>query len=213
MKKKIIIVGAGGYGREILYLTKTILKYSEEYKGYSIAGFINDKLDALDNVDCDYKILGTIQDWKVSSDEVFVMALSSPSGKEKLAKLLKSKGAKFLTLIHPQAFISEKVVFGEGCIVTYRSSVGACTVIGDFVNLAGCMVGQDAVIGDYSTITGFANVTSAKIGKRVFIGSHSVILNNLKIGDDAFICAGSIVFSNIKSGVKVIGYPAKKANF
>lgn len=209
--KDLIIVGAGGFGREALYLAKYIKESRNEQ--WNIKGFIDDNLGALDGVKCDYKVIGTIKNWQVSFNEVFVMGISSPVAKEKVVILMKSKGAHFLTLIHPMALIYENAEIGEGCVVGGRSVVGDCAIVGNFVNLAGCLVGQDAKIGDYSTITGFANVTTAKIGKRVFVGSHAVVLNGRKVGDDVFVCAGSIVFSNVKAGTKVIGNPARRMDF
>jgi len=205
--KDLIIVGAGGFGREALFIAKTINKIEHEW---NIKGFINDIPDALDGVRCSHSIIGTIKDWIPSENEVFVIGISSPKGKEKVTGILKSKGAKFITLIHPAAIVSDEASIGEGCIIGARASVGGGAVIGNFVNIAGSMVGQDAVIGDFSTTTGFANITNAHLGKRVFVGSHAVIMNKRKIGDDAYVCAGSIVFNNVKSGIKVFGNPAKK---
>lgn len=208
--KDIIIVGAGGFGREAVTLIQAINKVEPQY---NILGFINDIPDALDGINIPYKILGSIQEWQPKENEYFIMGIASPAGKEKVATKLKEKGAKFETLIHPAALISDYAEIGEGCVIGGRSSVGACTKIGNFVHIAGTMVGQDAIIGDYSTTTGFANITNAQLGKRVFVGSHAVILNRLKVGDDAFVCAGSIVFSNVKANTKVIGNPAKRINF
>lgn len=205
--KDLIIAGAGGFGREALALAKTL---NEIEPRWNIKGFINDIPDALDGVKCSHGIIGTIKDWEPKENEVFVMGISSPIGKEKVADALKAKGAKFVTLIHPLALISDYVEIGEGCIIGGRSSIGGGAILGDFVNLAGCMVGQDAEIGEFSTVTGYANITNAKLGKRVFVGSHAVILNKRNVGDDAYICAGSIVFSNVKAGMKVFGNPAKK---
>ena len=205
--KDLIIAGAGGFGREALSLAKTLNNIEPRW---NIKGFINDIPDALDGVKCSHGIIGTIKDWIPSENEVFVMGVSSPAGKEKIASILKSKGAQFITLIHPYAIVNEYVTMGEGCIINGRSSIGDGAILGDFVNLAGSMVGQDAEIGDFSTTTGYANITNAKLGKRVFVGSHAVILNKRKVGDDAYICAGSIVFSNVKPGIKVFGNPAKK---
>jgi len=205
--KDLIIAGAGGFGREALALAKTLNNIEPRW---NIKGFINDIPDALDGVKCSHGIIGTIKDWQPSDNEVFVMGVSSPAGKEKIASILKSKGAQFITLIHPYAIVNEYVTMGEGCIINGRSSIGDGAILGDFVNLAGSMVGQDAEIGDFSTTTGYANITNAKLGKRVFVGSHAVILNKRKVGDDAYICAGSIVFSNVKPGIKVFGNPAKK---
>ena len=205
--KDIIIAGAGGFGIEAVEIINAINKVCPEWR---IKGFINDIPDALERKNCDYSIIGTINDCQPQKDEYYIVGISSPKGKEKVATLLEERGAKFATLIHPAALVSEKASIGKGCVIGGRSSVGANTIIGNFVHLAGSMVGGGAIIGDYSTTTGFANITNAQLGKRVFVGSHAVILNNKKIGDDAFICAGSIVFNNVKAGTKVFGNPAKR---
>lgn len=208
--KDLIIVGAGGFGREAYGLAKRINK---ENLQWNIKGFINDIPDALDGIKIDIGIIGTIKDWIPSENEVFVLGIASPEGKEKVSNLLKSKGAKFISLIHPTAIVGDYVELGEGCVISGGSSIGSCAKIGNFVHIAASMVGQDAEIGDFSTTTGFANITNAKLGKKVFVGSHAVIMNKLKVGDGAFVCAGSIVFSNVKPGMKVFGCPAKKFRF
>lgn len=206
---EIIIVGAGGFGREALYLIKQINKVKPSW---IIKGFIDDNLDALDGIQCDHKVIGKISDWQPNDNEVFAIGIASPRVKEIVTNKLKGKGANFETLISPYAHICDYSKIGEGCIVTSGSMIGDCVKMGNFVNVASAMIGQDSTINDFSTITGYVNVASAHIGKRVFVGSHSVILNGRKIGDDAFVCAGSIVFNNVRPGLKVIGNPAKKVN-
>lgn len=201
--KDLIIVGAGGFGREAYYLAKTINKWN-------IKGFIDDNVNALNGVKCECKIIGTIKDWNVSNNEEYVIGISSPKVKEYVVNCLKDKGAKFITLIHPRAIVYESATIGEGCVIGGMSNIGDNAKVGSFVNVAGSIIGQDSFIDDFSTTTAFVNIADAKIGKRVFIGSHSVILNGKKVGDDAFICAGSIVISNVKPGTKVFGNPAKR---
>lgn len=208
--KDLIIVGAGGFGREALYLALVINRHNPQW---NIKGFIDDNQKALDAVRCDYPIIGKISEWQPKPNEVFAMGIASPKAKEKLSKSLIERGAEFVTLIHPRAVIQPFTHVGIGSIIGHSASIGDNVAIGNFVNIMGSMIGQDSIIGDYSTTTGFTNVASAKIGKRVFIGSHAVILNHLTVGDDAYICAGSIVFSKVKPGTKILGYPAKKIDF
>lgn len=204
--KKLIIVGAGGFGIEAYYLAKSINKKSPTW---DILGFLSDVPDVLSGHKIDVPIIGTIQDWEPSDDEYFVIAISSSNAKERLYNHLKSKGAKFAVLIAPTALVCPTAEIGEGTVITGYSTVGDEASIGKCVHIAGSMVGAHAEIGDFSTTTGFANITNAKLGKRVFVGSHAVILNNISVGDDAFVCAGSIVFSKVKPGKKVFGNPAK----
>jgi len=200
--RELIIVGAGGFGREAYYLAKVIGKWK-------IKGFIDDNLNALDNINIGSRVLGSITDWIPSDNEVYAMGVSNPKIKEAIVMQLLEKGAKFVSLIHPRAIIYESAEIGQGCIIGGMSNIGDAAKIGDFVNVAGSIVGQDSIVGDFSTTTAFVNLAGARIGKRVFIGSHSVVLGK-SVGDDAYICAGSIVLSNIKPGIKVMGYPAKK---
>ena len=202
--KNLIIVCAGGFGREVYYMAKEIGKWN-------IKGFIDDNMHVLDGMDIAVPLLGSISSWKVSEDEVFALGVSSPATKEKIVEIMKAKGASFETLISPRAHIIETATIGEGCIV--NGSIGDRVKIGNYVNIMGSMIGQDSTIGDYSTTTGYTNIASAHLGRRVFVGSHAVVLNGKKVGDDAFICAGSIVFSNVKAATKVFGNPAKRMIF
>lgn len=202
--KDLIIVCAGGFGREVYYMAKEIGKWN-------IKGFIDDNLHALDGVNIALPIIGTIKDWIPLENEVFALGVSNPKTKESIVRIMRAKGAKFETLISPRANIIETAIIGEGSII--NGSVGDCVKIGVFVNVMGSMIGQDSTIDDFSTTTGYTNIASAHLGKRVLCGSHSVVLNGLKVGDDAYIFAGSIVFSKVKAGTKVFGNPAKRMDF
>jgi len=206
--KDLIIVGAGPTGRERLDAIKKINRIE---KRWNIKGFLSDDLDVLNGVECDYLIIDTIVDYLPQENDVFVCGIAQPKDKEKVVNLLKKKGAKFETIIHPKSNIGEFVTCGEGCYI--YGTVSPNAQLGSFVSIMGSMIGGGAVIGDYSTTTGYANVTSAKIGKRVFVASHAVILNNITVGDDAYIGAGSVVIRNVKSSTKVFGNPAKKVDF
>ena len=201
--KDLIIVCAGGFGREVYYIAKKIGRWN-------IKGFIDDNPQALRNTKIEVPILGSIKDWKISDNEVYALGVSTPKTKEIIVHLMKNKGAVFETLIAPSAEVIETAIIGEGCIIS--GFVGDCAVIGNYVNVMGSMIGQDSVIEDYSTTTGYTNIATAHLGKRVFVGSHAVVLNGRKVGDDAFVCAGSIVFNHVKSGTKVFGNPAKRIN-
>ena len=201
--KDLIIVCAGGFGREVYYMAKAVGKWN-------IKGFIDDNLHALDGVNIALPIIGSIKDWVPSENEVFALGVSNPKTKETIVDIMKTKGARFETIITPYARVIETAEIGEGCIIS--GTVGDCAKIGNFVNIMGSMIGQDSTIDDFSTTTGFTNIASAHLGKRVFVGSHAVVLNNLTVGDDAYVCAGSIVLTKVKAGTKVFGCPAKKFN-
>lgn len=206
--KDLIIVGAGGFGRELLQWVKDINKIENRW---NILGFIDDTEDPLKDKACDYKVIGTIVDWEPKENQEFALAIADPNGKVIVANQLKEKGAKFATVIHPTASINEFAEMGEGLVVYPRATIGPNTQIGDFVTILSCGVGHDASIGSYSTICAFCDITGyVQIGEKVFVASSVSIIPKRKIGDGAYIGAGSVVIGNVRAGVHVFGNPAKK---
>jgi len=208
---ELIIVGASGFGREMV-------KYIEDINATSptwvLKGFIDDNLNALDGYPCDYKVIGTIKDWKPSDNEEFVCALAFPSVKQKVVALLKEKGAKFTTLIHPSAMLHTHCSIGEGTVITPNSVISANATVGNFVSVLGSNVAHDASVGDFSTLSGKCALNGhVVVGKGVYMGCGVLVAPSKKIGDNATVGIGSVVISNVKAGTKVFGNPAKKIDF
>lgn len=209
--KDIIIVGAAGFGREVLQWIKDVNKVSPTW---NIRGFLDDNLNALDGYECDYPVIGTVRDWMPGENEVFALAIAFPGVKEKVVSVLKSKGAEFATVIHPTSIVGEFCHLGEGIIITPRCKISPNVTVEDFVTILGCGVGHDACIGAYSTLSGYCAICGhVSIGKRVFVGTSAVVAPSKKIEDDVFIAMGSMVISNVKTGRKVMGNPARKIDF
>lgn len=112
--KDLIIVGGGGFGRELLQWCKDVNDIEHKW---NIKGFIDDNESALSDYDCDYGIIGTIKDWQPSEDEEFVIALGFPAVKQKVIQSLSKRGAAIVSLIHPDAHIGGFCKIGKGCII------------------------------------------------------------------------------------------------
>lgn len=178
---------------------------------WKISGFLDDDLDSLKGIPCDYPVIGRISDWQPEKDEVFALAIGVPSTKEKIAAMLKARGAIFPPIIHPTAIIAAFSHYGEGFIAFPYAKLSVNSAVGDFVSLLSSGIGHDVYIGDYTTISGACNILrNIKIGKRVFIAAGVSIAQDITIGDNAYIGLGSVVIENVSDDAKMFGNPARR---
>lgn len=206
--QNLIIVGAGGLGRELLQWVKDINAQSPRWH---IGGFLADDPKALEGIACSHGVLGGVWDWQPGGNEVFTCAIGDPNDKARVVQSLVSRGARFVPIIHPSAIIGEHNEVGAGLIMYPQARITANVRIGDYVTLLSSAIGHDAQVGDYSTISSNCIMTGrVRLGRRVFVGSQVTIIPDVEIGDDAHLGAGSVVISNVGAGMHVMGNPARR---
>ena len=206
--KNLYIIGAGGCGREVLQWCKDINKVKPTW---NICGFIDDDPKALEGYECDYDIMGSIAAWVPKENEVFALAIAGPETKRKVVSLFESKGAEFVSVIHPNALISDFTHIGKGAVIYPGARMSPNSSIGNYVTLLDTGIGHDAVVEDYATISACCAVMrSVHIFTGAFIGANAVLLPGIKVGCSAYVGAGSVVIRNVRDNYKVFGNPAKK---
>lgn len=206
----LIIVGASGFGREVLQMVRDI---NAIHESYNVLGFIDDNLNALDNFECGgVKVLGKISDWKPIADERYALAIAAPKIKEKVVTKLLSQGCEFETIFHPSSVVKDFTSIGEGVIFFARVGVSVNVEIGNFVFLNSDVgVGHDAKIGDFCTVMPKCNISGATVlGRCVNVGAMAATLPGVKAGDYSTIGMNSAVIRNVESGATVMGVPAKR---
>lgn len=205
--KRIVIIGAGGFGREMLAWLK-----SSTMGEFEIVGFLDQNKDALAGYAVGYPIIGDPESYKPEKEDHFVCALGNPKIKLRIARSIQKRGGAFFTFIHGTATIGNEVKIGEGCILCPGVVVSSDVQLGAFVTLnVYATVGHDAVIGDGCTLSAHADVTGyATLGEGVFMGTHAAVLPRAAVGDYAVVGAGSVVLKKVKPHSTVIGVPAKQ---
>lgn len=205
--RKIIIIGAGGYGRELLQWIKDI---NQKQPTWEIVGFLDDNPKALDGVTCDYQVVGSIADWQPAKDEDFALALSAPDIKEKVAVRMKEKGARFPPIIHPTATLTAFSRYGEALVMFPHAKLSVNSTVGDFVTILSSGIGHDVTIGDYSTISGMCSILrNVTIGRRVFVACGVSVAQDVRVGDGAHLGLGSVVLQDVPERARVFGNPAR----
>jgi len=211
MRKKLVIIGAGGLGREVLFLLSDINKKSD---CYDILGFI-DNAPELQNKHINGSPLLGDDSWLLSYDDEIdvVIAVGVSHARKKIyEKFSHKQNISFPNIIANDVKYSDTVTIGKGCIIGFYSLLTVNISIGDFVLLNSyCQVAHNACIGNFVTLYGNASVSgNVSIGECVEIGVGTRILPKISIGENSKVGIGSVVVSNVPANCTVFGVPAKR---
>lgn len=206
---KLVIVGAGGFGREMIAWARQSVQFEREW---TLKGLVDDNLDALQGKGAKAPLLGTIRDHQPAADEVFICAIGVPAIKKRCSELLLGRQARFTTLIHRSAVVGDNVEMADGVILCPYAVVSANNRLGRGVAInLHSSVDHDACVDDWSQVNCHCDLTGAvQIGREVFIGSSVSIIPGVKVGDGAYIGAGSVVLRDVPPGAKVFGVPGRQ---
>ena len=126
--KNLVIIAAGGCGREVLQWAKDI---NEKEMRWNIKGFLDDNLKALGGLKCDVPILSTVDEYEVQDCDEFVCCIGNSNVRKMVVEKMKDKGAAFATLVHPNAVIADSCTLGEGVIIYPHALISDNAIIGD----------------------------------------------------------------------------------
>ena len=206
--KHVIIIGAGGMGRQVLSFAKSCQGYGREY---DIKGFLDDNLEAIKNFPGYPPVLGTVDGYQIEEDDVFFNSIGDIHSKKFCTQKILDKGGDFLTLIHPTAQVSPDTKIGKGCMISSYVGIGVETTIGDFCLLQSkCTIGHDVHVDDFARIDcNVVLIAGVNVGKDVCIHTSAVINHDVSLGDGSTVGAMSFVIRKVKAGQTVFGNPAK----
>lgn len=211
--KKIVIIGVGGFGREVKFLIDQINKID---KKYTIVGFYDDAEDLQESYNgIDY--LGRIEDLNnITEKTAVVLGVGDPVVKSKIVARLDNPNLYFPTLIHPTAIIgNDDVTIGQGSVICAGNIITCNIRIGDFVTLnLSCTVGHDTIINDFASFMPSVNISGEVIiHENVYVGTGAKIINQLEIGRNTIVGAGAVVSKSLPENCTAVGIPAKPIKF
>ncbi len=186
MRDKLLIVGAGGFGRVVL--EHAVLEYD--------CAFIDDgpEIGTLVN---DVPVIGRTTELERFTEEYkkLIVAIGNNKFREEVYKRAEAAGFEFPNIIDPSAYISPYATLGKGVIILNNAVVQNSAIIGNGTILnSGVEAHHDSVIGNYCLIYANSVVRAlTKVGNRVRIGSTVSVSTGATVEDDADIEDGSVV--------------------
>lgn len=183
MKEKLLLVGAGGFGRVVLEHASVHFDCAFLDDGQEVGTLINGvpvigKTVDLDNLACDYSNL--------------VVTIGNNKLREEIYQQASAGGYVFPNIIVPSAYISPFASVGTGCVILNNVVIQNNAKVGNGVILnPGVEIHHDSVVEDYVLIYTNTVVRSlARVCRRAHIGSTCTISNEAVVSKDYFLKDG-----------------------
>ena len=125
--RRIFIVGAGGFGREVLAWARNAWPEASA----KVAGFLAEERGMC----CLLPIVASPASFAPGPDDALVLAIGIPDVRRRVAESLLARGGRFLTLIHPTAIVTASASIGGGSILCPYSIASDATTLGRFTIL------------------------------------------------------------------------------
>jgi sugar O-acyltransferase (sialic acid O-acetyltransferase NeuD family) len=209
-RKQFIVVGAGGFGQEIVWAAKNL---NSRYPQYDILGYCDDDLKKAGGAIYGYPVLGTPEgiDGTLEERPSFVCAIGKNAARSRVVDRLLRMGWLPVTIIDPSVIVAEGVVVGLGSYVGAGTILSPYAVIGDHVMINhACSVGHNSEIGNFSQLSPGSRISGGvKIGTHANIGSNAVVAPGKKIGSFSTLGACSFAMTDISDNCTAVGVPAR----
>ena len=192
MAEELIVVGAGGLGREVFDIAHAA--------GRSVAGYLDDNAPSLGPVDSADPQAGE-----------YVVAVGDPVVRMDIVRRLTARDCRFTSVIHPTAVIGSRTTIETGTVIAAFAYVGPDARIGEHSVLnVHSLVGHDSHLGSFCVLSPFATVNGeCAVEAGVFMGAHAVAGPRVRVGKRSKLAAGSVVCGDVEPGSLMVGNPAR----
>lgn len=210
MKKKIVIIGAGGFAREVLDVLEAC---NQENPSYDVLGYIVETLyGSPGTLINETPILGSFDWLQEHKDEVYVICgVGTPQHRRRLTLQARAIGCRFCSATHPSAVLTRWVEMGEGVVITAGCILTNRIRIGNHVHVnLDCTIGHDSVLQDYVTLAPGVHVSgNVTLDEGCYVGTGTNIIEKIRIGAWSIVGAGSTITRNVFPNTTVVGVPGR----
>ncbi len=209
------IVGAGGFGREVMPLANAMLNHLLPDTNFELV-FVTEQHSQEKFVN--NSLVMTVEEFFAheSSEKFFNIAISHSETRKRIAEMMLRKGAKAFQINALNRIELSNNKIGEGAIFCPFTTVTSNATIGKFFHAnIYSYVAHDCVIGDYVTFAPNVHCNgNIIIEDHVYVGTGVIIKQGttespLVIGKGAILGMGAVVTKNVPPFQTVIGNPAK----
>lgn len=207
------LIGAGGYGREVLPLLRS--QVGENLIKAASINFVVEGQESGSTVN-GIDVITLEKFLSFDGDRKFSIAIGDSRVRERLANFCIARNAVPMNIIANNAVVLDYNDLGIGAILSPFVTITSNARIGKFfhANLYS-YVAHDCVIGDYVTFApGVKCNGNVVIKNHAYIGTGAILKQGssskpLVIGEGAVVGMGAVVTKDVPPGVTVVGNPAR----
>lgn len=208
------IVGAGGFGREVIPLAQAMLKNQLHSSHFELVFVEQNKTSLYVN---QYPVLTVDEFFSHSAaNKFFNVAIASHENRKKMAELMTENGAQPLRINALNSVELDNNAIAEGAIFCPFTTVTSNAKIGKYFHAnIYSYVGHDCMIGDYVTFAPHVQCNgNVIIEDNVYVGTGVMIKQGrsdkpLIIGKGAILGMGAVVTKSVMPYETVVGNPAR----
>ena len=204
----MVILGAGGFAKEILQVVEKIYAHEEIYF-YDDTDTQHPPL--LFNK---FQILRSKEALKAhfalhGSD--FVIGLGKPKIRQYMATMAQELGGTLATAIDENATIGKYSTIAVGATILSQACVSNAATIGKAPLIYyNAVVTHDCQVGDFVELSpGATLLGKVRVGDFTHIGSNATVFPNVTIGSNCIVSAGAVVTKDVPDNAIVAGSPAR----
>jgi sugar O-acyltransferase (sialic acid O-acetyltransferase NeuD family) len=210
--QKVVIVGAGGHGREVLDVFEAL---NEEASQYEVLGFIVETgFGTPGELVNGRPIMGDF-DWleRHTREVEVICGVGAPELRRRLAQRGAAVGARFCSVVHPSVVRTRWIEVGAGVLIAAGCVLTNQIRIGNHVHVnVGCTIAHDGMLEDFATLAPGVHVCgNVTLEEGCYIGSGANIVERRRIGAWAVVGAGSTIIEDVPPNTTVVGVPGRVA--